>query len=451
MQTKPDIKFSSHDGLVLDRIHEAVKNSSPIELSKALKNTLKKESEAAGKRINLIASESITSDSVRSLLSDPIAGRMGGGQIGAKNRLFPQCDNIDEIEGYCIECFKALFGSKYCEHRLTTNMLAISLVYSSLVGNSQKIMSFSLPHGGDTSNTPLGPPGLLGIESYSIPYSPTQQSILWDEFYDMATSIKPRMVSISKTVSLFPIDTKRIKEIIKEWNGLLFVDAAHELGLIAGKVFNSPLSEGADILSGSIGKSFSGAQSGILLWNAPDFSEAILKTTFPILVSSYQINRISAITQAAIEMMEFGNSFMQQSLTNAKRLAQKLQENDVPVLFSNRGFTETHQILIDASTLGGGKKISALLGEANILCNQIISPKDTDSMLFDPSAIRLGTVIVTRQGMAEPQMNQIATIISDLIFERRNISDIKNEVEHLVDNHNNIYYCFENGLPPHCR
>lgn len=446
-QYEPLLTFSQHDSRILERHALDLRHLTPEATAERLHCYLTEENQRSLDCINLIASESKISVGVRALLADPIGGRMGGGQIGRDNRLFPACDRIDDIEALCIESFKKLFCAQYCEYRLTTNMLAITLIYMGFLRSGDSVMSFSLPDGGDTSNTPLGPPGLMDIRTFSIPFDVEKQDIRWGEFESVARNIRPRMVAVSKTVSLFSLDIKRIKDIVKDWGGIVFVDAAHELGLVAGGVMANPLNFGADLMSGSIGKSFSGPQSGILLWNDEKYCSIISKTAFPMLVSSYQINRVAASTLSALELMEFGSEFMTSVVENAKAFAVALHKNGIPVFFEEKGFTETHQVLIDVSALGGGKYASRKLADVGVLGNQIISPSDGPEKIFDPDAMRFGFVGVSRLGMKIENMQDIANIVSDTLLEKNDVDSLNKRVKSLANKFQEIYYNFDKGLP----
>jgi len=82
-------------------------------------------------------------------------------------------------------------------------------------------------------------------------------------------------------------------------------DGAHQAGLIAGGQFQNPLAEGADVLTGSAGKTFSGPQSGMILWNDPALTVPLTHAIFPVLAATHQVNRVAALAVAAAEMIGF--------------------------------------------------------------------------------------------------------------------------------------------------
>ena len=437
-----------HDEAVLGRIRTFIRGASVRDVAAEFQAVLARAAALDKRYLNLIASESLASPASLALLSHPIGRKMGGGQIGQKNRLFPASRSIDELESFCHEVFCNLFECDYVEYRLVSNMLAVMLVYACFTKPGDKVMVLGLPSGGDTSNSSLGPPRIVGVDFYEIPFDDARQEIDWKKFERMVGLLRPTMVSISRTVCLFSVDLRRIKTLISAWGGLLYLDAAHELGLIAGRVMSNPFAEGVDLVSGSIGKSFSGPQSGILLWNDSRFTPRILRMTFPTLVSSYQINRVAAITQAALELLEFGQQLMSRVVKNAQALARHLHLQGLPVLFSHRGFTETHQILLDVTAFGGGRLAAKKLADTGLLSNQIILPRDGEQRLFDPSGLRLGSVWVTRSGMGDAEMVEIAALISDSLFDRKSRGELRQRVDRLMGRFSRVYYCFENGEVP---
>ena len=445
--TQRNVPVVVHDPVALSHARSQVCGQAPELVLNTVRSLLDRQAESGGEQINLIASESLSSPAALSVLAHPVGRKMGGGQIGLSNRLFPACESIDDLEALCHEVFCDLFACVGCEYRLTSNMQAVLLAYASLTKPGDKVMVLGLPSGGDTSNSMLGPPGLMGLSLFEIPWDDSLQDIDWTAFERMVNVVQPAMVALSRTVCLFPIDTARIKRLIEPWGGLLYLDAAHELGLIAGGVMQDPFTQGVDVLSGSIGKSFSGPQSGILLWKDAAMSPRILRMAFPTLVSSYQINRVAAITVAALEMKTYGRRFMVDSVGNAQVLAFGLAAEGVAVLHGKKGYTRTHQILMDLGGMGGGRQVSRRLAQAGVLTNQIILPTDEEARLFDPGGIRLGTTWVTRMGMQEQEMTRISSLMADVILERRPVDSVAADVRELVARFPLVYYCFEHGEP----
>src|SRR5437899_6877889 len=140
-------------------------------------------------------------------------------------------------------------------------------------------------------------------------------------------------------MTLFPFPLQAISDIIAEWGGRVFFDGAHQLGLIAGGQFQDPLHEGAVVMTGSAGKTFSGPQSGIIVWNDPDLTVPITDAIFPMLAATHQVNRVAALAVSAAEMLAFGKVYMAQIVRNAQALGAALARRGISVLGAHKGYT----------------------------------------------------------------------------------------------------------------
>jgi glycine hydroxymethyltransferase len=239
-----------------------------------------------------------------------------------------------------------------------------------------------------------------------------------------------------------------MKQVIAEWGGKLFFDAAHQLGLIGGGQFQSPLEEGADIVTGSAGKTFSGPQSGVMIWDDPEITERVTTAVFPVWAATHQVNRVAALALATAEAIEYGAAFMTQIVRNAKALAAALDAHGLPMLGRHRGFTETHQAIADARNVGRGLEAARLLERANIIVNKNLIPDDKPADWNYPGGLRMGTIEVTRLGMREREMEAIAELIARVLLKREPPEHVKPHALALRRDFQALYYCFETGLPP---
>lgn len=104
--------------------------------------------------------------------------------------------------------------------------------------------------------------------------------------------------------------------------------------------------------------------------------------------------------------------YQEQIVKNAKALAAAMMKKGFRLV---SGGTDTHLILVDLSTKGlTGKAAEKLLDDIGITVNKNTVPFDTQSP-FVTSGIRIGTPAVTTRGFKEPQMEEIADIISRVL------------------------------------
>ena len=128
------------------------------------------------------------------------------------------------------------------------------------------------------------------------------------------------------------------------------------------------------MLTGSAGKTFSGPQSGVMVWNDPELTPPLLDAVFPALAATHQVNRVAALAAAAAELLAFGREYMAAVVANAQTLAHALHTRGVPVLGAHKGYTRTHQVIADVRAFGGGLEVAHRLAEANMITNKNLLP-----------------------------------------------------------------------------
>jgi glycine hydroxymethyltransferase len=223
---------------------------------------------------------------------------------------------------------------------------------------------------------------------------------------------------------------------------------AHQAGLIAGGRFQDPLAEGAAVLTGSAGKTFSGPQSGLMVWNDPELTKPLTDAVFPVLAATHQVNRVAALAVSAAEMLAFGQVYMAQIVKNAQSLAKALDDRGIPALARSRGYTQTHQVIADVRKFGGGEKAANLLAEANLITNKNLIPEDRPEDWDHPSGIRIGTIEITRLGLMEEDMATIAGFFERVLVQGEAPEKVRRDVEDFRLPRQDFYYNFDNGWPP---
>lgn len=421
---------------------------SPKEMQEAVVSAVARNEEWRGRQcINLLAPEAPTSPAVRALLSAEVGTRAAEGHIGATNRWFAGTQHIDEIEALCVELLKQVFGARFADHRLVAGMIGNMAVYAALTEPGDVIMSVAQPFGGHSSNRADGPAGVRGLKIVDLPFDPVELEVDLDLFRKVAPLVRPKVVALGLSMTLFPFPVKEMREIVSEWGGHIFFDGAHQLGLVAAGQFQDPLREGAAVMTGSGGKTFSGPQSGIIVWNDPTLTQPITDAIFPVLVATHQVNRVAALAVSAAEILAFGQAYMERIVGNARALGAALTHRGVPMLGAHKGYTSTQQMVADLRQLGGGFEAAQRLAQANIITNKNLLPDDRPEDWDHPSGLRMGTIEVTRLGMGEQEMDIIADFIARILIGRAAPHDVVEDVIDFRRPYQTLYYCFDNGLP----
>jgi len=403
--------------------------------------------------IPLIASENIPSPAVREALTTDFGNRYAEGWPG--ERVYAGCRFIDQVENKCIELMKKLFKAEFVDVRPISGVVANLAVYTAFTEPGDVMMALPIPCGGHITMGKKELGGTAGaVHGLVVEYLPLDYKELNIDA-DKAKNRMEKLVEEKRTLKLvmfgasvfpFPHPIKELAETIHSIGATVGYDAAHVAGLIAGGQFQDPLREEADVVSLSTHKTFFGPQhGGILSWEKN--ADKIKRATFPGMVSNHHLHAVAGVTIACAEMLEFGKEYTSQIVKNAKTLAQALYERGFNVLAEHKGFTESHVILIDILKHGDGGTIEETLEKANIIINRNLLPWDIKEgrHFMHPGGIRLGVSEITRIGMKESEMSEIAEFIKRVVMDKEPLERVRADVAEFRRDYQKVHYCFENS------
>ncbi|WP_457591694.1 serine hydroxymethyltransferase [Geoglobus sp.] len=388
----------------------------------------------------MIASENITSKFVRRCYVSDLGHRYAEGKVG--ERYYQGCAFIDEIESMAIELTKELFEAEHANVQPISGVVANTAAFFALTEPGDKIVSLSVPCGGHISHDTVSSAGLRGLKVLHYPFDNDEFGVDVDATRKLALRERPKLFILGSSLILFPQPVQEIKEIADEIGARVMYDGSHVLGLIAGKKFQQPIKEGADVMTGSTHKTFFGPQRAVIL-SSSEVAEEIDRAVFPGVISNHHLNTLAGYAISAIEMKLYGREYADQVIRNAKRLAQRLSEFGMDVVGENRGFTESHQVAVDVRKFGGGAKVAEKLENAGIILNKNLLPWDSLKDTSNPSGIRIGTQELTRLGMMEPEMEEVAEIIYGVISGQLSEEKARERVKELKARFSTIKYTFE--------
>lgn len=387
--------------------------------------------------IPLIASENVMSPLAKEMIITDLNNRYAEGL--PHHRYYQGNKIYDDIEIKTEELIKKLFNAPFADVRPISGTNANQAVLFALSNPGDKIMSPSLDSGAHISSAEFGAVGFRGLRSTNMAFNNEMMEIDVNETEKKILEEKPKICLFGFSVFLFPAPIRELKDAMDEVGCKIWYDGAHVLGLIAGKRFQDPLREGADLVTSSTHKTFPGPQHGLILGNTTEEDwKLVRRGVFPGVLSNHHLGNVAALGITAAEMLEFGESYAQNVIENAKTLAQSLYELGFKVLAEKNGFTKSHTILVDVKDKGGGKLVAETLESNNIILNKNMIPGDSNKKSQDPSGIRIGTQEVTRIGMGKSEMKHI----SDLIFRALSGKDVKEEVKELKSQYNKVKYCY---------
>lgn len=404
--------------------------------------------------IPLIASENVPSPAVKEALLSDFGNRYAEGWPG--ERVYAGCVYIDKVEIQCMDLAKKLYRAKFADVRPISGVVANLAVYSAFTNPGDVMIAPSIPAGGHISHGKKehsGTAGLVhGLDVEFYPFDADEMTIDVDKTKEKVEDLKkanrlPKMAMFGGSLFLFPHPVKELSEFFKGYNMHINYDAAHVAGLIAGGEFQDPLREGADTMTMSTHKTLFGPQGGLVL-GSEEHAEAIKKATFPGLTSSHHIHHMAAKAITFAEALEFGKAYAKQVIKNAKVLAEALSESGFKVLGEKRGFTKSHQIAVNVLDYSDGGKVEADLEKANIIVNRQLIPGDIKAgrNYFHPGGIRLGVSEITRLGMKESEMKEVASFIKTVIIDKKDPKKLAAKVKKFRKDYQKVHYCFDNKL-----
>ena len=390
----------------------------------------------------MIASENVISPLVSQACNSDLHGRYAEGLPG--KRYYQGCDDFDTIESIGIDLAKKVFNASFVNIQPTSGTVSNIAALKALVKPGDRITAVSTADGGHISHAQMGAVGLRGLDLHTYPWDADRMEPDIDAAAAMIRDVKPKMALFGASVFLFPTPLQELANAAHEVGATVMYDGAHVLGLIAGGVFQDPLREGADVMTGSSHKTFPGPQGGFLISNSEDekFQKKLNNAVFPGTNSSYHLHHVAGKVVALAEFDEFGTKYAQDIVANAKALASSLASEGFDVLAEDRGYTASHQVLTRHGGIdsGAGRKAASILEEAGIITNMNMLPGDTKAM--SPSGLRLGVQELTRHGMGPEEMEEVAECFRRVLLDNEDSSKVKTTVNSIRSNFQEVKYCF---------
>lgn len=370
--------------------------------------------------LNMIASENVTSPAVRRLFQSDMEHR-----YSSPMRYYRGTRYIDEAKRITEELACEVFGAEYANVGLISGHLSDVMALSAFAKPGDAIITTDPVNGGYPGLSREGFPKILGLKVHYWPYNKSEMNIQVEQARASIENLKPRIVFFGASFIPFPHPVKELANIVHDAGAIVVFDGSHVLGLIAGKQFQDPLREGADILVGSTHKSFPGPQGGILLTNRALGARMEDLNAQHAIVDNPHFHRMLALGQALNEMKRFGKEYAEQIVRNSRKLAAALSEHGLPVVAKRLGHTQSHQVILDYDE-ATAIRVADKLESANIIVD---------------TGVRIGTAEETRRGMKEKQMKTIAGLIASVVQDKTAPELVKKQARKLRSKFRRIHYC----------
>jgi glycine hydroxymethyltransferase len=359
--------------------------------------------------LQLIASENFTSPAVLAALGSTLSNKYAEGYPG--RRYYGGCEVVDRAESIGIERAKELFGAEHANLQPHSGANANLAAYGAFMLPGDTFLAMALPHGGHLTHGAKVSFSGKWFNAVQYGVDPETEHIDYDQVRDLAREHRPKMIVCGGSAIPRLIDFALFREIADEVGAILMVDAAHFIGLVAGKAIPSPVPY-ADVVTFTTHKVLRGPRGGAIVCKS-EHAKAIDKAAFPMMQGGPLMHAIAAKAVNLKECLQPEyQGYARQVIANAQALTEGLAAEGLrPVA----GGTDTHLALLDLRETGvTGAEAEARCDVAGIVLNKNAIPFDPQPASI-ASGIRVGSPSVTTQGMTETDMKEIASLIGTAI------------------------------------
>ena len=357
--------------------------------------------------INLYAGSNVMSPRVESAHVSELSTRPALGWPGEKVQ--PGIDGIEALEVIAIQQLRRAFNTTYAEPRFLTATMANLAAYCAFTEPGDTIAILPPNGGNHASHQMRGTAGVRGLKTEYLPYDGSRLDVDLRQLGDFMEAHKPSMILVGGSVIQFPTHIAPLREAADKFGAKLVFDASHVAGLIAAGEFPNPLNEGVDLMTFSTYKTLAGPAGGAAVSNSTEVAEQISHALYPVLTSNYDPARLGPLAVATAEAVEQAPEWAHTTISVAKAIGERLSGRGFKVQGAAFGFTETHQVVIDASEFGGGEKAMRALAARGVLVGACRIAEHGEKAAL--AGIRFGTQEIVRLGAGLEHVDPIVDLI----------------------------------------
>ncbi len=357
---------------------------------------------------NLNPATNVMSPRAEAILSSGIGTRPSLGYPGDKYEM--GLEAIEEIEVIAAELCAQVFDAKYAEIRVPSGAIGNLYGFMATCKPGDTIIAPPASIGGHITHHATGCAGLYGLKTVPAPVNSDGYTVDIDALRRLAHEVKPKLITIGSSLNLWEHPVAQVRAIADEVGAKVLFDAAHQCGIIAGRAWRNPLTEGAHLMTMSTYKSLGGPAGGLIVSNDAEIAERLDAIAFPGMTANFDAAKSAALALTMLDWIDFGAEYAAEMIAVSQGLAKALLALGLPVFAADRGITNSHQFAIEAAAFGGGQAASKTLRKAGFLACGIGLP--IADVPGDMNGLRIGTPELVRWGVGVGDVDRLAELIA---------------------------------------
>ncbi|MCK0167721.1 beta-eliminating lyase-related protein [Jannaschia sp. S6380] len=362
---------------------------------------------------NLNPATNVMNPRAEALLSAGIGSRPSLGYPGEKYEM--GLGAVEEIEVIAARLAARVFDAAHVELRVPSGAVANLMTFMALARPGDAIIVPPATIGGHVTHHAPGCAGLFGLQIHEAPVAKDGYTVDPDALRDLARRVRPRVITLGASLNLFPHPVAAIRGVADEVGAHLMFDAAHLCGMIAGRTWDNPLTQGAHVMTMSTYKSLGGPAAGLIVTNDADIARRLEAVAFPGLTANFDVAKTAALGVTLQDWVACGANYARAMVDLSRALARAATDAGLPVFAAERGGTESHQFAIKAAPFGGGQAMARRLERAGFLTCGIGLP--IAPVAGDMNGLRVGTPELARRGVAPEDAPAIMSLLSRALSE----------------------------------
>jgi glycine hydroxymethyltransferase len=358
--------------------------------------------------INLNPATNVMNPRAEAALAAGLGSRPSLGYPGDKYEM--GLEAIEQIEVIAAELAAEVFQASFAEIRVPSGAIANLYAFMACARPGDAVIVPPPAVGGHVTHHEAGAAGLYGLKIYPAPVAADGYTVDVAGLAALAREVRPKLITIGGSLNLAPHPVAELRAVADVVGAKLLFDAAHLCGMIAGRVWENPLGQGAHLMTMSTYKSLGGPAGGLIVTSDAGLAERLDHIAFPGMTANFDAAKSAALALTLLDWRDHGRAYAAEMAASAAALAEAMAGEGLPVFRSGNGFTTSHQFALEAARWGGGQAAAKHLRRANILTCGIglpIAPVEGDM-----NGLRFGTPEIVRRGMTAADMPELARLIA---------------------------------------